>query len=140
MTKYSEELEIAVSAALEAGGEIMDVYNNTEDINFEKKSDNSPLTIADKRSHDKIMSFLKETNINIISEESKSVEYDDRKNWEEYWLVDPLDGTKEFIKKTESLQLILPSLETINLTLELYIAQLRKLFTIMIMKKMFLKR
>ena len=99
MSKYSEELGIAVSAALEAGGEIMDVYNNTEDINFEKKSDNSPLTIADKRSHDKIMSFLKETNINIISEESKSVEYDDRKNWEEYWLVDPLDGTKEFIKK-----------------------------------------
>ena len=79
MSKYSEELEIAISAALEAGGEIMDIYNNTENINFEKKSDNSPLTIADKRSHDKIMSFLKETNINIISEESKSVEYDDRK-------------------------------------------------------------
>ena len=99
MSKYSRELEIAVSAALEAGDEIMDVYNNTEDINFEKKSDNSPLTIADKKSHDKIMSFLKKTNIKIISEESKSVEYDDRKNWEEYWLVDPLDGTKEFIKK-----------------------------------------
>lgn len=99
MSKYSKELEIAVSAALEAGGEIMDVYNNTEDINYEKKSDDSPLTIADKRSHNKIMSFLEETDINIISEESKSTEYNERRNWEEYWLVDPLDGTKEFIKK-----------------------------------------
>ena len=58
MYKYSEELKIAISAAIEAGEEIMDVYNNTEDINYEKKSDDSPLTIADKRSHIKIMSFL----------------------------------------------------------------------------------
>ena len=99
MSKYSKELEIAVSAALEAGDEIMDVYNNTEDINYEKKSDDSPLTIADKRSHNKIVSYLEETGINVISEESKSIEYNERRNWEEYWLVDPLDGTKEFIKK-----------------------------------------
>ena len=99
MSKYYKELEIAISAALEAGNEIMDVYTNTKDINYEKKSDNSPLTIADKRSHNKIMAFLEQTDINIISEESKSVEYNERKNWEEYWLVDPLDGTKEFIKK-----------------------------------------
>ena len=98
-SKYSKELEIAISAALEAGDEIMDVYNNTKDINYEKKSDNSPLTIADKKSHNKIISFLEQTNINIISEESKSVDYNERKTWEEYWLVDPLDGTKEFIKK-----------------------------------------
>ena len=99
MSKYSKELEIAVSAAIEAGDEIMDVYNNTEDINYEKKSDDSPLTIADKRSHNKIVSYLEETGINVISEESKSIEYNERRNWEEYWLVDPLDGTKEFIKK-----------------------------------------
>ena len=99
MSKYSKELEIAVSAALEAGDEIMDVYNKTEDINYEKKSDDSPLTIADKRSHNKIVSYLEETGINVISEESKSIEYNERRNWEEYWLVDPLDGTKEFIKK-----------------------------------------
>jgi len=59
VSKYSKELEIAVSAALEAGDEIMDVYNNTEDINYEKKSDDSPLTIADKRSHNKIISYLR---------------------------------------------------------------------------------
>ena len=99
MYKYSEELKIAISAAIEAGEEIMDVYNNTEDINYEKKSDDSPLTIADKRSHNKIISFLEKTDINIISEESKGVRYEDRRDWEEYWLVDPLDGTKEFIKK-----------------------------------------
>jgi len=99
VSKYSKELEVAVSAALEAGDEIMDVYNSTEDINYEKKSDDSPLTIADKRSHNKIVSYLEETGINVISEESKSIEYNERRNWEEYWLVDPLDGTKEFIKK-----------------------------------------
>ena len=93
MYKYSKELEIAISAAIEAGDEIMDVYNNTEDINYEKKSDDSPLTIADKRSHNKIISFLEKTGINIISEESKGVRYEDRRDWEEYWLVDPLDGT-----------------------------------------------
>ena len=99
MYKYSKELEIAISAAIEAGDEIMDVYNNTEDINYEKKSDDSPLTIADKRSHNKIISFLEETDINIISEESKAVRYEERRDWEKYWLIDPLDGTKEFIKK-----------------------------------------
>jgi|TARA_B100000902_G_C27318699_1_gene922924 3'(2'), 5'-bisphosphate nucleotidase len=99
VSKYSKELEIAISAALEAGDEIMDVYDNTVDINYEKKSDDSPLTIADERSHNKIMSFLEKTDINVISEESKSIEYNERRNWEEYWLVDPLDGTKEFIKK-----------------------------------------
>ena len=99
MARYSKELEIALDAAVKAGENIMEVYNSTEPINYEKKADNSPLTVADKKSHNTIIDFLKETNINIISEESKSIDYDERKNWEEYWLIDPLDGTKEFIKK-----------------------------------------
>ena len=77
----------------------MEVYNSTESINYERKADDSPLTIADKKSHNTIIDFLKDTDIDIISEESKSIEYQERKNWEEYWLIDPLDGTKEFIKK-----------------------------------------
>ena len=99
MARYSKELEIALDAAVKAGENIMEVYNSTESINYEKKADNSPLTVADKKSHNTIIDFLKETNINIISEESKSIDYHERKNWEEYWLIDPLDGTKEFIKK-----------------------------------------
>tara|TARA_B100000482_G_scaffold177247_1_gene147575 strand:- start:1438 stop:2208 length:771 start_codon:yes stop_codon:yes gene_type:complete len=96
---YSKELQIALEAAVKAGENIMEVYNSTESINYERKADDSPLTIADKKSHNTIIDFLKDTDIDIISEESKSIEYQERKNWEEYWLIDPLDGTKEFIKK-----------------------------------------
>ncbi len=99
MSKYSKELDTAIEAAILAGNKIMEVYNSSKEIDFEKKSDDSPLTIADRKSHNTIMEILNKTNINIISEESKGVEYNDRKNWEVYWLVDPLDGTKEFIKK-----------------------------------------
>ena len=99
MPNYSKELQIALEAAVKAGENIMEVYNSTESINYEKKADDSPLTIADKKSHNTIIDFLKDTDIDIISEESKSIEYQERKNWEEYWLIDPLDGTKEFIKK-----------------------------------------
>ena len=99
MSNYEKELQIALEAAVKAGENIMEVYNSTESINYEKKADDSPLTIADKKSHNTIIDFLKDTEIDIISEESKSIEYQERKNWEEYWLIDPLDGTKEFIKK-----------------------------------------
>ena len=99
MPNYSKELQIALEAVVKAGENIMEVYNSTESINYEKKADDSPLTIADKKSHNTIIDFLKDTDIDIISEESKSIEYQERKNWEEYWLIDPLDGTKEFIKK-----------------------------------------
>ena len=99
MPNYSKELQIALEAAVKAGENIMEVYNSTESINYEKKADDSPLTIADKKSHNTIIDFLKDTEIDIISEESKSIEYQERKYWEEYWLIDPLDGTKEFIKK-----------------------------------------
>ena len=99
MPNYSKELQIALEAAVKAGENIMEVYNSTESTNYEKNADDSPLTIADKKSHNTIIDFLKDTDIDIISEESKSIEYQERKNWEEYWLIDPLDGTKEFIKK-----------------------------------------
>lgn len=84
----------------EAGTEIMRIYN-TDDFAVVDKSDNSPLTKADKASNEIIINRLKEyyPEIPIISEENKTVEYNTRKNWDWFWLVDPLDGTKEFIKK-----------------------------------------
>ncbi len=65
---YHTELEIAITAALSAGQKIMDVYEHSNEIDFESKSDNSPLTIADKKSHNTIVKYLNKTNINIISE------------------------------------------------------------------------
>ena len=91
-------LDIAIKGAIEAGDAIMDIYT-ADTIDYEKKSDLSPLTLADKKSHEIILKKLKETDINVLSEESDEISYDDRKDWGSYWLVDPLDGTKEFIKK-----------------------------------------
>jgi len=89
---------IAVFAAIQAGRSIMDVYS-LKDFKIKIKSDNSPLTIADKISHDIITKSLKKSGIPILSEEGKNIPYDLRKNWEYFWMVDPLDGTKEFINR-----------------------------------------
>ena len=90
----------AISAAIKAGQEIRNIYNDPgSDFSVERKADNSPLTIADKASHNLIVNTLKETGLPILSEEGKSIPYDERKHWETFWLIDPLDGTKEFIKK-----------------------------------------
>ena len=96
---HNDMIKIASEAALMAGDEIMKIYNDSEFIDFKKKKDNSPLTKADRASHNIISKILKNTKIEIISEEKKIAEFDKRKKWKYYWLVDPLDGTKEFIKK-----------------------------------------
>jgi len=92
-----ELLITAIRAAIEAGNEIMKVY--ATDFNVEHKGDDSPLTQADKNANDVINSFLLKTNIPIISEENKQTDYEIRRNWEQCWIVDPLDGTKEFVKR-----------------------------------------
>lgn len=88
---------LVIEAALKAGKEIMDVY--AREFSVEQKEDKSPLTEADRRAHLCIKSFLDKTGIPILSEEGKQMGYDERRNWKQFWLVDPLDGTKEFIKK-----------------------------------------
>ena len=90
-------INVSVLAAIEAGKQILEVYK--QDFAVETKSDNSPLTIADKKSHEVIKAALAETGFPLLSEEGKQLPYDERKDWETFWLVDPLDGTKEFIKK-----------------------------------------
>lgn len=93
-------LMVAIRAAIEAGAKIMSVYTDPDaDFEIEKKADNSPLTIADKKSHETISGILSGTNIPILSEEGKKIPYETRREWNELWIVDPLDGTKEFIKK-----------------------------------------
>ena len=108
--QYAQFLLTALLAAKRAGEVILEVYNS--DFAVEHKDDNSPLTLADKRSHEIIVNGLKQpitTNSNeyllnnpsvpILSEEGKDIPYNGRKGWEYFWLVDPLDGTKEFIKR-----------------------------------------
>jgi len=91
-------LETAIKASIIAGEKILSVYNsNFYDVKF--KSDNSPLTIADSEANKIITRLLKKTNLPILTEENKITPYEIRQHWEYYWLVDPLDGTKEFIKK-----------------------------------------
>lgn len=95
-----ELLEIAKRAALEAGEEIMKIYTDPhQDFGIEKKADNSPLTLADKAAHLCIMRHLQRTGIPVLSEEGQHLPFSERSNWHRLWIVDPLDGTKEFIKK-----------------------------------------
>ena len=95
--KLIKILEIAIKASIEAGKEILKIYNEGFDVEY--KDDKSPLTIADKKSNDVIYEYLTNTNIPILSEEGKSVPFEIRKDWKRFWIVDPLDGTKEFIKR-----------------------------------------
>ena len=87
----------AIQASLTAGSAILQIYD--QNFSVEEKSDKSPLTLADKKSHDIILSHLAQSGIPVLSEEGKNMDYAHRKDWETFWLVDPLDGTKEFIKK-----------------------------------------
>ncbi|NPD47936.1 3'(2'),5'-bisphosphate nucleotidase CysQ [Lentimicrobium sp. S6] len=87
-----------INAISKAGKAILDIYESG-DFGVEMKSDHSPLTLADKAAHDIIMEVLSKTEEPVLSEEGSSIPYSKRKDWKAFWLVDPLDGTKEFIKK-----------------------------------------
>lgn len=89
---------IAIQATLDAGKEILEVYNNEETL-VDYKGDDSPLTQADTRAHLAIVKLLDGTGIPVLSEEGKHLPFEDRKHWSTLWIVDPLDGTKEFIKR-----------------------------------------
>jgi 3'(2'), 5'-bisphosphate nucleotidase len=91
-------LNTAITAALEAGKSILEIYHSG-DFDVEIKGDNSPLTKADLASHHKIVSYLDKTGIPVLSEEGKAIPYEERKDWKQLWIVDPIDGTKEFIKR-----------------------------------------
>lgn len=92
-----ENLNTAIQAALKAGAEILKIYDTDFDVVVKK--DDSPLTQADKNANDVINPYLKQTDIPIISEENKQLPYAERKKWNRCWIVDPLDGTKEFVNR-----------------------------------------
>lgn len=92
-----EMLSYAIEATIGAGAEIMNVYHS--DVEIYLKSDSSPLTVADQKANQFINGILKTTEIPIISEENKQDAFGVRQAWDTCWMVDPLDGTKEFIKR-----------------------------------------
>lgn len=94
-----EHLEFLADLSKKAGKAILEVYET--DFDVQKKADRSPLTEADTRSHQIISRALRDAypDIPVLSEEGKEIDYAERKSWEKFWLVDPLDGTKEFVKR-----------------------------------------
>ena len=96
--KVNLTTKLAIEAAIAAGKEILKIYESG-DFELQLKADDSPLTKADLASHHKIISFLEPTGIPVLSEEGKAIPYQERKNWKQLWIVDPIDGTKEFIKR-----------------------------------------
>jgi 3'(2'), 5'-bisphosphate nucleotidase len=90
-------LELAINASLAAADEIMKIY--ASDFSVEHKNDNSPVTLADKNAHHAIAAILAEAKIPMLSEEGIEIPFNERKNWDLLWIVDPLDGTKEFVKR-----------------------------------------
>ena len=97
MSGHSFFLIKSIQAALEAGAAIEDIYQS--DFAVEYKADNSPLTRADRKSHEMLVASLSRFKIPVLSEEGREIPYSERKTWERLWIVDPLDGTKEFIKR-----------------------------------------
>jgi len=91
------EYKQAILAAIAGGREILNIYNT--DFNVAYKGDNSPLTLADQKANEVIVKTLQPLKIPMISEENKNKTYRDRKDWKQCWIIDPLDGTKEFVKK-----------------------------------------
>jgi 3'(2'), 5'-bisphosphate nucleotidase len=99
ITKMNDQelLQTAITAAISGGTEILNIYG--QDFEVEFKADKSPLTLADRYAHEAICSALKATGLPVLSEEGKNIPYEVRKGWQRFWLVDPLDGTKEFVKR-----------------------------------------
>ena len=98
--QLNDHLLTALLASREAGLAILDVYKQEFDVSY--KEDRSPLTLADQRSHDIIVDHLTDPSkksLPILSEEGKDIPFEQRRAWEYFWLIDPLDGTKEFIKR-----------------------------------------
>lgn len=92
-------LKEVIGISVEAGKAILDIYNGN-DPGITIKADSSPLTRADRASHDVIVRRMESiSSFPLMSEEGSAIPYEERKGWDTFWLIDPLDGTKEFIKK-----------------------------------------
>ncbi|MFW6324636.1 MAG: 3'(2'),5'-bisphosphate nucleotidase CysQ, partial [Desulfovibrionales bacterium] len=96
-TSMQDLISSAIRASIKAGKEILSIYEKGFQVEY--KEDKSPLTEADRRSHSLIVQELTDFSIPILSEEGIEIPYESRRQWDMLWIVDPLDGTKEFIKR-----------------------------------------
>lgn len=108
-------LTLAIEAAIEAGNSILSVYNSAEAAKIVlQKENNTPLTIADQRAHETICKTLQEIPYPILSEEGKDIPYEERSGWKRFWMIDPLDGTKEFLKRNGQFTVNIALIEECN--------------------------
>ncbi|HEY9044519.1 MAG TPA: 3'(2'),5'-bisphosphate nucleotidase CysQ [Ohtaekwangia sp.] len=96
--EYQPLLSLALQAAEVASKKILEVYHSGN-FQAEAKGDNSPVTIADKQAHEVITNILQPSGLPVLSEEGSITSFEQRKGWTHFWMVDPLDGTKEFLKR-----------------------------------------
>lgn len=94
-------LDQVIELSVQAGQAILDVYNAEDGFNTTEKADSSPVTDADHAAHNLLLPALKQIDpdVPVLSEESSLPDYETRAQWNTYWIIDPLDGTKEFIKR-----------------------------------------
>ncbi|MFI3279295.1 MAG: 3'(2'),5'-bisphosphate nucleotidase CysQ [Rikenellaceae bacterium] len=104
-------LKNIVNAAIRGGAAVMEIYTKPEMFDISLKSDKSPITEADRRAHTTIKEALGATRIPILSEEGREMLFEERRNWELFWLVDPLDGTVEFINHSNEFTINIALLE-----------------------------
>ena len=95
---FSINMILALKAIFDASIVVLKTYKSGN-YNINVKKDNSPVTEADKESNKIIYNILEKSNFPVLSEESKEIKYSDRKNWNKFWMIDPIDGTKEFINR-----------------------------------------
>jgi 3'(2'), 5'-bisphosphate nucleotidase len=112
---YNQLLHQSIIAAVLAGNEILEVYDTKFDVEY--KDDKSPLTLADKKASDRIIKELAPFKIPVLSEEGVHDPFEKRKTWSQLWIVDPLDGTKEFVKRNGEFTVNIALVEDNNPTL-----------------------
>lgn len=99
-TSLNYYLNISINSALQAGEAIRKIYFSDQ-MMVEYKRDLSPITLADQHAHECIVKELTKTGLPVLSEEGAEIDFEERKNWKQFWLVDPLDGTKEFVRRND---------------------------------------
>ncbi|MFI3324041.1 MAG: 3'(2'),5'-bisphosphate nucleotidase CysQ [Rikenellaceae bacterium] len=119
----------AINAAIRGGAAVMEIYSQPEMFDISLKQDLSPITEADRRAHNTIKESLGSTRIPILSEEGREMRYEERRNWELFWLVDPMDGTVEFIKRSDEFTINIALMaKNRNIVSVVYIPCLKRLF------------
>lgn len=103
--------ESAIKASLEAGKNIMEIYNAGKGYNVNLKSDNTLIIEADRVSHETIRKGLSKTRVPLMSEEGRNILFEERYGWDLYWLIDPIDGTLEFVNKNNEFSICVALME-----------------------------